>query len=320
MFSNPSMKYALAPRASAILYNLLVSRTDRRPFLLPANICPIVPIIFFKAGEAFEFVDISPATLNMNLDQTAERLKTGKSGGIVYAHTYGDPSTSTDFFSEIKCLDESVLVIDDCCLCAPDLEPDTKNPADVLLYSTGYTKVVDLGFGGYAFIRPEISYQPRHLPFQRADLETVEQAYNASIASRQPFAYHDSDWLQTDDAPSEWESYRQEIETALVASLAHRREINAVYADRLPAEMQYPEPYQLWRFNLHVKDKKRLLEALFGAGLFASSHYSSLAGIMAQGSCAEAERLAAGVVNLFNDHHYTVEMAERTCQVILQNI
>jgi hypothetical protein len=53
------MKLIQAPRASAILYNLLVGRADSRPWLLPANICPIVPITFLKAQVPFEFVDIS---------------------------------------------------------------------------------------------------------------------------------------------------------------------------------------------------------------------------------------------------------------------
>jgi hypothetical protein len=314
------MRHVFAQRASAILYNILVSRADRRPFLLPANICPVVPLTFLKAGILFEFVDISSATLNMDLDQAVERFGTGKFGGLLYPHTYGNPSTPADFFSEIKRLEEGALVVNDRCLCAPDLEPDVTNPADVLLYSTGYTKVADLGSGGYAFIRPEITYRPSHQPFQRADLELVERAYKASIANRQPFTYHDSDWLQTDGVPKKWEIYWREIETALQVSQAHRWEINAVYAERLPAELQLPEPFQLWRFNLRLPNKQPVLDALFAAGLFASSHYASLAGIFAPGSCPQTEALAGSVINLFNDNYYTVEMAERTCDIILRTL
>ncbi len=57
------MKTIKPPRASAILYNLLVSQKQTKPWLLPANICPIVPITFMKADVPFEFVDISSETL-----------------------------------------------------------------------------------------------------------------------------------------------------------------------------------------------------------------------------------------------------------------
>ena len=110
-----------APRASAILYNLLAGRVDSRPWLLPANICPIVPITFLKARVPFEFVDISSTTLHMDLEQAEGRIKSGKFGGLLYAHTYGELSTPLEFFSEIKTLDPDLLILDDRCLCVPDL-------------------------------------------------------------------------------------------------------------------------------------------------------------------------------------------------------
>jgi len=57
------MRIVQAPRASAILYHVLASREQKKPWLLPANICPIVPITFLKARVPFELVDISAETL-----------------------------------------------------------------------------------------------------------------------------------------------------------------------------------------------------------------------------------------------------------------
>lgn len=45
-------------RASAILYNYLSGNHFDKPFLLPANVCPVVPLSFMKAGVGFEFIDI----------------------------------------------------------------------------------------------------------------------------------------------------------------------------------------------------------------------------------------------------------------------
>jgi hypothetical protein len=67
------MNIVQAPRASAILYNLLKSQDNTDPWLLPANICPIVPLTFFKAGVPFELVDISAENLHMDLEQAEGR-------------------------------------------------------------------------------------------------------------------------------------------------------------------------------------------------------------------------------------------------------
>jgi len=308
-----------ARRASAILYNVLRSRPDRRPFILPANICPVVPLTFLKAGVPFAFMDIDPDSLNLNLTRAAVTLQTGQFGGIIHAHTYGDKYTPVDFFAEIKRRDESLLVIDDRCLCMPEMEPDPDNPADMALYSTGYAKMADLGYGGYAFLRPGVDYSPQALSFRQADLEAVEQAYKASITGRQPYHYQDSAWLQAEPVPA-WDEYRRQIAEAAPGSSAHRRELNAIYSAQLPAEICLPERFQLWRFNIRVEDPPAVMKAIFEAGLFAGSHYASLAGIFAPGSCPQAEELAGGVVNLFNDHHYTVVMAERTCDIIRKNL
>jgi hypothetical protein len=101
---------------------------------------------------------------------------------------------------------------------------------------------------------------------------------------------------------------------------AHRQAINTVYAERLPAEICLPPAYQGWRYNIRVPDKQRVLAAIFDAGLFASSHYASLAGIFAPGRCLHAEKLAGEVINLFNDRHFTAAMAEQICDIILENL
>ena len=317
-----AMKLVYAPRASAILYDLLLSENNGRPFLLPANICPIVPITFFKAGVPFEFVDISRESLNMDLDHTRASLhgQSGGYGGVLYVHTYGDPSTPQDFFREIKNQFPDLLLIDDRCLCIPDLESDSSTNADVVLYSTGYAKIADLGFGGYAFLQERLNYKHRSLPFYDSDLETIEQAYKKSMKTRQPYVYVDAHWLQTDFELPSWQEYSTRVYKATESSLTHRQSINVVYNSLIPRELCLPDEYQLWRFNLRVPEKNKILNAIFNENLFASSHYASLANLMSDDSCPIAQELADHVINLFNDEHYTVEMAEQTSRIIMRSI
>ena len=310
------MQPVLAPRASAILYWLLRGRSDPRPFLLPANICPIVPITFLKAGQPFELVDILPGSLQMDPAPVLEMFRRGAAGGLLFAHPYGDPSIPQALFAELKAIDASALVIDDRCLCIPDLQAPEAPTADVVLFSTGYSKVVDLDAGGYAFLREGLECQPISLPFSLAALEAVERDYKLCLAEGRPFRYDDCDWLQTSWEAPDWDTYSRRIEEGLSVSLEHKRELNAIYSAGLPAPVQLPAGMQTWRFNIRVPSPAPVVERLFTEGLFASRHYASLAGIMAPGSCPEAERLAGQVINLFNDHHYTADMAERTCRLI----
>ena len=62
------------------------------------------------------------------------------------------------------------------------------------------------------------------------------------------------------------------------------------------------------------------MKAIFENELFASSHYASLAGIMSDGRAPAAESLADDVINLFNDHHFTADLAERVCEIILKHL
>ncbi len=316
------MRTILASRACAILYDLLINAVKAQRYLLPANICPIVPITFFKAGVPIELVDISSNTLSMDLELARARLAVHPEnyGGLLYSHTYGDAATPGDVFRDLKEHFPQLLLIDDRCLCVPDLEAPGPGAADVILYSTGYAKIVDLGYGGYAFLRDEVACSHYRLAFRQADLEAIEAGYQASIEAGTAYAYEDSDWLQTEAELPGWDEYRAQVSHALADSIEHRRAINAVYNSRVPSELQLPSSFQLWRFSLRAPHKRQILEAIFSAGLFASSHYASLDGIMADGGGENARELADQVINLFNDHHYTLDMADRTAQIVLRSL
>ena len=314
------MQIVQAPRASAVLYNILVSQASDLPWLIPANICPIVPITFFKARVPFEFVDISAETLHMAPEQAQALIAKRRYGGVLYAHTYGELSTPDDFFAQIKSLDPELLIIDDRCLCIPDLEPDQNSGADVILYSTGYAKIVELNFGGYAFITDEVPYQQQQLPFGAQAHEELEMAYKESVSKNAKFIYRNTDWLETSSDLPTWSDYGLQIKNGLKESMEQRAALNSIYAANLPVEIQLPDAYQLWRFNIRVQNKRRIYEAIFQAGLFASSHYVSLAGIMSEGRAPQAEVLAHEIINLFNDHHFSAQQARQVCAAIMENI
>jgi hypothetical protein len=256
----------------------------------------------------------------MDLDQAESLIRTSRFGGLLYAHTYGEASTPTDFFASIKELAPELMIIDDRCLCIPDLEPGHSMKSDVQLYSTGYAKIVELNFGGYAFMRDDIDCPVVNLAFNPQHHEEIEQSYKGSIRQREKFVYQDSDWLDTQTPVSPWSDYRQQIERNLTTSLDKRALLNRMYSSMLPLETQLPAGFQTWRFNICVKNKQHILEKISLSGLFASSHYASLAGIMDDSEAPHAETLAQNIINLFNDHHFTSDQAEQVCKIITENL
>jgi len=314
------MKIIQAPRASAILYSLLVSCPQARPWLMPANICPIVPITFLKADVPFEFVDISPATLRMDLEQVEVQIKKRRIGGLLYAHPYGEADTPHEFFISLKNLDPEIVIVDDRCLCIPETIPDEHASSDVILFSTGYAKIAELNFGGYAFLKPYVAYKPVNLLFDPTHYGSLETAYKEAVNRCVRFHYDNNDWLETETPQPKWETYREQIEQKLQSTLRYRAALNVIYENNLPEEIQLPTAYQSWRFNIRVKNKEEILRAIFAEGLFASSHYASLAGIMADNHAPNAEILANEVINLFNDEHFDEARAEKICDIILRNL
>jgi dTDP-4-amino-4,6-dideoxygalactose transaminase len=313
------MRLVVAARAATILYNLLCVQPRRKTFILPANICPIVPLTFCKAQVPFEFIDISPDSLCLDAAQTLMRLKKNLSsyGGILFAHTYGTESSFETFFSKIKQMAPQLLLIDDCCLCAPRFEPPQATSADVVLFSTGYAKIAELGYGGYAFLRESVPYAEHLLTYDATALDNVTAAYKHAIAHGTRFEYTDSAWLDTTKPTVSLQTYQTQVEQTRAAALAQRAKLNAVYTRHLPAAIQLPSEFQTWRFQIRVPQRERLLRAIFDAGYFASAHYASLAGIFTASDDAPNSRaLAAHVLNLFNDHHFDSARARAVSDIV----
>lgn len=261
-------------RACAILYNVLRTRRDPRPWLLPANICTSVPETFAAAEQPFEFVDIDETSLEID-----PRLPDSGMAGVLFARVYGSDGDRTPVFERLKRAQPDLFLVDDKCLCRPDVEGASLSPlADLTLFSTGYAKYVDLGEGGFAHAASSIAYD-RHLP----------------------------------PPATTWEEHRDHTLAAREAADRHKRALNDIYEQALPREIQMPAALQQWRFNILVPSSEQLVAAIFDAGLFASRHYVPLGD-----GFPVARRLQERVVNLFNDRYFDEERARRVADIVLQ--
>jgi hypothetical protein len=274
-------------RASAILFNLLLSRGDRRPFLIPANVCPAVPETFSAAGQRFELVDITEPWLEIDVTRCLELVRTTSIAGVVLVRPYGSQRDPSRFFAALRKLQPDLLIIDDKCLCAPDPDGISLSAlADATLFSTGRAKYVDLGGGGFAHLRTGVPYRRGHAG---------------------------PTWLDLRSPGLSWRDYRSRVLAALQTAAAHKRELNSIYSRGIPRRLQLPADLQEWRFNIRTPDADRLVATLFARGLFASRHYPAL------GELPVAARLHREIVNLFNDFSFTAAQASLAADIVRQH-
>ena len=310
--------FILEQRASTIIYNFLINNPSKYAYLLPANICPIVPAIFLKARQNFEFVDISPTTLGMDEEATLKRLKLNPSkyAGVLYVHSYGDEFIPQSFFQTLKRLHPELNLIDDRCLCFPTfIEPDLTY-IDLAIYSTGYAKPVDIGYGGYGWLKEIHQYRSSLLPYSNASQKKIEQELKTALSQDIRFHYRIDNWLNGSPIEFSVHHYTSMIQTELIRIQNQKNQFNKIYSSGLPIEIQFPKEFQNWRFNIKVAHKEKIIKQLFDAGLFASSLYHSLGGIMGGGDFPNAKQLHQNIVNLFNDRYYTEEQAYQTVNII----
>lgn len=313
---------AFEARACSVLHNLLLSREDGRPFLLPANVCPVVPLTFRKAGRPFELVDVSGPDLAIDEARCLARIERDRGiAGLLFVRTYGALGDAAPFFRTVKELAPDLLVIDDRCLCRPDPDGGSRTPgADVTLWSTGYAKHVDVGFGGFAHLSEDVSYRRFERAFSAPACEELERGVKDAVARRVPFGGGGEGWLDLSPPEVAWPAYRCGLLAALPEIDEHKRRLNAIYRDLLPPEVCLPDRFQEWRFNLLVPGPDELVARLFSAGLFASRHYASLGGVLGEGTFPEAERLHGQVVNLFNDRSFDEERARLAAGLVLEHL
>jgi len=307
-------------RASVVLYKYLVSIKTEGIFLLPANICPIVPITFLKAGVMFEFVDISINTLCINEKLIIEKVTRNpdKVSGVLFNHTYGTKYSPKGFFSRLKVLNPFLKIIDDRCLCLPLLKelPGELDGIDLILYSTGYSKYTDIGFGGIGKLKDNVNGELT-IGYNPQDLKELYITYKQSLKNKSWYNYHDSNWLDCRNPSLDFDEYSKQVNSLIIKVGEQKSKINNIYSANINHKIQYPSEFQDWRFNIRVPGKDELLKRIFNDKLFASSLYESLGdGVFSQSHFPVASKVNSETINLFNDLYFDEEKAFSVCNII----
>ena len=272
------MKLLTANRANKLLYNFLKVNNVSGNVLLPANICSDVVKTLQYAGLTTTFVDLQVDNLCINQEAVLAMAK--EASMLLFVHTYGIEHDFYAFFEQVREQNPDIVIVDDKCLCLPDL--DVKDSAaDLVLYSTGENKMINLGGGAIGYLADQWEY----------DEVRVEES---ELLSNEL-------WLLDP----------KQLYMKMDAIIAHKEKLNTIYRAMLPEAIQLPDAYQHWRFNILVPNQEQVLAALAAEGIPADCAYPSQ-----DEACVVASNLHTLSVNLYNDKHLTPDQATRACEII----
>ena len=114
---------------------------------------------------------------------------------MLWVNPYGASNKCDTFFKEIKNIKPDFIIIDDRCLQKPNFSYP-KSHADIIIYSTGYSKYVDINWGGFGFLlNHKFCYKRYDQDYAIADLELLTNEFEISIRNKKPISYKDSNWL-----------------------------------------------------------------------------------------------------------------------------
>ena len=272
------MKLLTANRANKLLYNFLKVNHLSGNVLLPANVCADVVKTLRYAGLTTTFVDLQVDNLCINQEAVLQLAK--QASMLIFVHTYGIEYDFYAFFEQVREQNPDIVIVDDKCLCLPDL--DVKDSAaDLVLYSTGERKMVSLGGGAIGYLADKWQYD---------EIEV-----------------HDCECLTNEL----WLLDPKQLYLKMDAIIAHKEKLNTIYRALLPEAIQLPDAYQHWRFHILVPNQQEVLAALAAEGIPAESAYPAM-----DETCVVANNLYTLAVNLYNDKHLTPDQATRACEII----
>jgi hypothetical protein len=278
--------------------------------------------VFLKAGKKIQFVDINIDTLLVDEQVINATIRNSKNClGILLNHSYGIEIDYNEFINSIKTKNNEISIIQDKCLCIPQIDNEINPNIDLVLYSTGYAKYCDLSFGGYGYTHHTI--ENVNFEFSVEQQKRFLKSIQNSLHTNCQFDNNcnvDSNWLDNRDLPIDTCSYFKRIQDTIPIVKKHKEEINKIYSDNLPKEIQLNSNYQHWRFNILLKNKEKIIEEIFRHKLFAGSHYPDLAFYFTKQKAQNAYLIHSKIINLFNDSYINASQALKIAEIINLNL
>ena len=337
-------KLIFSGRGSTALYAILTSlETKERKILLPVNICEIVIPVIQLAGFSPVFYDVNPDTGNSSLENIKAKY-TGDEAVLLAVHNFGVP-LEIDLISEWAKENEIFLIEDVCnALGATFKNVPVGNLGDASIYSFGYSKIVELGFGGGLTVRESGLRQKVKGLISSFDLYSeLQKEADHEFQSKLRTLRKDSG----NQMPEIYRPLYEDYAKFLIYRLDEQSvnlikdalvDLDNILLSRYQKAMMYKNgimsskishvkevPGQIfWRYNILVESEWRdeLLKLLIDNNIWASKWYPPVNKLFFEenepGGYPCAELFSKRVINLFVDERFSIAEVKRTINLINQ--
>lgn len=269
---------------------------DGDEVILPGFTCVVVPSAVRYVGAKPVYVDIDPASFNIDPDKIEDRI-TKRTRAIIAQHTFGMPA-DMDRISGIA-RNHSLYLIEDAChaLGATYKGRSAGEFGDAAFFSSQWSKPVTTGLGGWAVVHNErvlrnmeslypefaapslgeswlmrLQYLAHSLLYRPSTFWLLQGMYRKLSAMGLAIGSSGAEELQG-QMPEDYRKVMSPWQRSLLykklsqcdSSIRHRRWISAFYAGALKErnmrrEIPHEEEAVFLRYPLLVHDKKRMLE------------------------------------------------------------
>ncbi|OFY71832.1 MAG: hypothetical protein A3G23_14625 [Bacteroidetes bacterium RIFCSPLOWO2_12_FULL_37_12] len=308
-----SMHHIIANRALGILKLFLGQYPDKKKWALPATICFSVPALFYSEKKEIYFYDFSIDNSNL-----LEKKILLNCDGILAVDYYGTEKTDVCVFKKLK--ESGKIIIYDKCLSAPDftINPELLNFIDLVLFSTGDAKVVDLGYGGYGISRVLLKPGKYNAEVTKNYLK-LDKEWDIAFKSNLPIQInrlHENEWVDISDNHIQT-NYKQGVKKLTGQIMVEKNKINAIYKAIIPPELIFTELSDVWRFNLLIKNRDFLLREIYFNKLFVGCHYADMSvHFNFRKKLNYSKFIEKHILNLYNDRYITPAQAEKCAELI----
>ena len=265
--------------SSALIAALQISGLPRgSEILMPSICCPVVLFAIQLAGYKCTLADVSSATFNSELEHYKNAMS-ARTRAIVAVHGFGKPCAIDEIETFAKAND--LLLIEDACLA---LGGNFQGRAlgsfgDISVVSFGYDKPVTINYGGA-------------LMTNRDDLSTAARAY----LSRNEFMQYTAEPGMTDDLYASLTRLPEYVQERISNVSA----IQTTLTSKRITQPDTGENTAFWRYPVVFDgDRDALVAAAREQDLLFTMHYRTLASLMTEAECPNAQFISDHVLNIF---------------------
>lgn len=290
-------------RAATAIYLILCNMHEKNmKVLVPANICyaAIYPIVY--SGNTPVFCDVDYKTGNVSVKEVeryADMVRV-----MIIPHMFGNPVSEIAKIASI-CKEHNIILIEDCAsaMGAKIGDDNCGTWGDYAIFSTGYSKTIDLGVGGIVISDRDLDSLKEH--YLKLPLKTAQDEENEAFFSKM-YRLIRNNKNQTLDQYI-WAGLYNNLQTVFVhrvddieemlkkeilklPDVVRRRKAEWELYNSLLREKRFFEIYPYaegavpWRFNLFIQQewRDRFIQYLLEKGAPVSDWYPEVVSIFGE--------------------------------------